>query len=482
MDQTFQSNSWLGWVKALPDDLVRDRPVLSVDYAWAFLDGGELDAAKSRLRDAEQWLETTAELSEQEETSSTGTYPEHDRRMVVVDTDQFRSLPASISTARAYEAMALGDVPNAVIFARQALFLLPDDDYLRRGPAAALLGLAYWASGDLEEAYQALADAMAGFRMSGNIIFAISGTYGLADIRVAQGRLREAISIYERTLQLAMAQGEPAIPGTADLYLGLSKLYRERGDVEAAEQNLTKSVALGERAALADWPYRLRIAQARIKQSQGDMGGAIALLDEAQRLYFSSPVPETRPISALKTQIWVAQGRLAEALAWVQERCLSVDDDLSYLREFEFITLARILIAQYKNDREDDSIHKAIRLIERLLKAAQEGQRAGSVIEILLLQALACEAQGDTPLALESLKRALTLAEPEGYIRIFIDEGRPMLALLQEAVKIGTASNYVLQLLGAFGKNEVKTPVPSAFERTPDRSVNSKCFGCLGPI
>ena len=324
MDQTFQSNSWLGWVKALPDDLVRDRPVLSVDYAWAFLDGGELDAAKSRLRDAEQWLETTAELSEQEETSSTGTYPEHDRRMVVVDTDQFRSLPASICTRARFGGYGSRRCTQCRDFCSASTLSVPDDDYLRRGPAAALLGLAYWASGDLEEAYQALADAMAGFRMSGNISFAISGTYGLADIRVAQGRLREAICLYRAYLAAPREQGEPAIPGTADLYLGLSKLYRERGDVEAAEQNLTKSVALGERAALADWPYRYRIAQARIKQSQGDMGGAIALLDEAQRLNFR-PVPETRPISALKTQIWVAQGRLAEALAWVQERCLSVD-------------------------------------------------------------------------------------------------------------------------------------------------------------
>ena len=465
MDQTFQSNTWLGWAKALPDDLARARPVLSVDYAWAFLNGGELDAAKSRLRDAERWLETTAEPSEQEETSSTRTYPEQSRRMVVVDNDQFRSLPASISTARAYMALALGDVPNTLIYARQAVNLLPDDDYLRRGPAAALLGLAYWASGDLERAHQALADAMAGFRMSGNIIFAISGTYGLADIRVAQGRLREAISIYERTLQIAMAQGEPAIPGTADLYLGLSKLYRERGDVEAARQNLTKSVALGEQAALADWPYRLRIAQARIKQSQGDMDGAIALLDEAQRLYFSSPVPETRPITALKTQVWVAQGRLTESLAWAQERGLSVDSDLSYLREFELITLVRILIAQYKNDREDDSIHKAIRLIERLLKAASEGQRAGSVIEILILQALAYEAQGDIPLALESLKRALTLAEPEGYIRIFVDEGASMARLLYKALARGIEPAYVRRLLAAF---PVADSEPVALSLPPD--------------
>jgi LuxR family maltose regulon positive regulatory protein len=422
MEKIFQSNSWLGWAKALPDDLVRARPVLSVDLAWAFLLDGDLEAATSRLQDAERWLDTTTEMSKRLETSSA--------EVVVVDEEQFHSLPATIATAHTYAALAVGDVANAVIYARQALNLLPEQDHLRRGPAAALLGLAHWTIGDLEEAHHALAEAMVGFQMSGNIVLAISGTYGLADIRIAQGRLRDAISTYDRSLQLALAQGEPAIPGTADLYLGLSKLYRERGDVQAARQNLSKSEALGEQAALADWPYRLRIAQARIKQTQGDMDGAIELLDEAERLYFSTPIPDARPITALKTQVWIAQGRLTEALDWARGRGLSVDGDLSYLREFEFITLARILIAQYQNERVENAIHEAMRLIKRLLQAAEDGERTGSEIEILLLQALAYEAQGDIPLALEPLERALMLAEPEEYVRIFADEGLPMARLL----------------------------------------------------
>ena len=442
MDQTFQSKTWLGWAKSLPDDLVRARPVLSVDYAWAYLNDGELDKAESRLQDAERWLDTPP----------SGISPE----MAVADEDRFPSLPASIATARSYAALALGDIPNTLIFARQALDFLPEDDYLGRGPAASLLGLAYWANGDLEAAYQVLADAMTGFQKNDNIIFAISGTYGLADIRIAQGRLHDAINIYERSLQLARAQGEPAIPGTTELYFGLSKLYREQGLMDAAEQNLSKSEELGEPAALADWSYRLRIARARIKQSEGDLNGALDLLDEAERLYFNSPVPEIRPVSALKTQVWIAQGRLAESLKWAQERGLSVDGDLSYLHEFELMTLARILIARYQKDREDDSIHKAIRLIERLLEEAKKGERTGSVIEILLLQALAYEAQGDIPLALDSLEHALTLAEPEGYIRTFVDEGLPMAQLLSKVTARRGMSAYVSKLLAVFEEEKQK--------------------------
>jgi LuxR family maltose regulon positive regulatory protein len=153
------------------------------------------------------------------------------------------------------------------------------------------------------------------------------------------------------------------------------------------------------------------------------------------------------------------QGRLAKALGWACERGLSVDDDLCYLREFEHVTLVRVLIARYKSDRVDNSIYEAVGLLERLLKAAEEGGRTGSVIEILVLQALAHHAQGDIPRALDPLERALTLAEPEGYVRIFVDEGPPMAALLREAAKHGTAPNYVSQLRAAFGKAEGTRPV-----------------------
>jgi LuxR family maltose regulon positive regulatory protein len=138
---------------------------------------------------------------------------------------------------------------------------------------------------------------------------------------------------------------------------------------------------------------------------------------------------------------------------------LSIEDDLSYLREFEHITLARVLLARYKSDHAERSMLEAMGLLERLLKAAGEGGRTGSVIEILVLQALAHQAQGDIPTALAPLSRALTLAEPEGYVRMFVDEGPPMATLLEETAKHGIPPNYVHQLLRAFGKAEDRTPV-----------------------
>jgi LuxR family maltose regulon positive regulatory protein len=255
-------------------------------------------------------------------------------------------------------------------------------------------------------------------------------------------------------LQLATKQGDSVLRGTANLYLGLSELHLEQGDLEAATQHLTRSKELGEQAALEAYQYRRRVVQAQIKEIEGDIDGALELLNEAERLYTSGVLPDVRPVAALKTRVWVRQGKLNEALAWARERGLSVDNKLSYLLEFEHITLARVLIARYKRNEEDGSIHEALGLLERLLKAAEEGGRTGSVIEILVLHALAHQAQGDVPFALAPLERALTLAEPEGYVRIFVDEGPPMAELLTR-IKAGGGRHqeyYIHKLLAAFGK------------------------------
>jgi LuxR family maltose regulon positive regulatory protein len=203
--------------------------------------------------------------------------------------------------------------------------------------------------------------------------------------------------------------------------------------------------------------YHWCLAQARLKKAQGDMDSALDDLQEAERQYIRGPIPDVRPVAALKTWVWVRQGRLAEALGWARERGLSVDDDLSFLREFEHITLARVLIARYKSDKEDGPMHEVMGLVERLLQAAEEGRRMGSVIEILVLQALAHQVQDDTSSALVSLERALTLAEPEDYVRIFVDEGIPMFHLLSEAAAHGIMPDYTGKLLAVFETEQQKS-------------------------
>jgi LuxR family maltose regulon positive regulatory protein len=452
----------LGWLQALPDELIHVRPVLSVGYAWALLMGGELEGVEARLHDAERWLDTTVDISELALSPSA--------EMVVVDEEEFRGLPGSIAIYRAAIALALGDVANTMKYARRVLDLVPEDDHLRRGSAAGFLGLAYWTSGNLDAAHRSYAEYMARVQRAGYISDAIGCSIALADIRIAQGRLREAMSTYERGLQLATEQGAHVLRGAADMHVGMSELYRERDDLNAATQHLLRSQELGEHTGLPQNRYRWRVAMARIRVAKGDLDGALDLLHEAERLYVSDFFPNVRPVAALKARVWVAQGRLGEALGWAREQGLSVEDDLSYLREFEHITLARVLLARSKSERAERSMHEAIGLLERLLQAAEEGERTGRVIEILVLQALAHQMQGDIPAALAPLERALTLAEPEGYVRIFVDEGPPMAVLLEQAASYGFAPTYVRRLLTAFGRAEDRAPVqPGVIEPLSER-------------
>ena len=414
MRQSRQEAAVLGWLKALPDELIRARPLLSAAYAQTLLVSGQLEGVEVRLSDAERWLDTTADRNE----------------MVVLDEEEFRRLPGVIALLRAACAQALGDVANTVKYASRVLDLALPDDHLLRGSAAGFLGLASWTSGDLEAAHRSYAECMARVQRAGHISDAIGCAIALADIRMAQGRLREAMSTYEQGLQLAMEQGAPVLRGAADMYVGMSELLRERNDLQAATQLLLKSKELGEHMGLPQNRYRWRVAMARIREAEGDLDSALDLLHEAERLYASDFFPNVRPLAGLKARVWVAQGRLGEALGWAREQSLSTHDKLSYLREFEHITLARVLLAAHMSDYTDRSLLEEMDLLERLLKAAEEGERTRSVIEILMLLALAHQMQGDFSAALQPLERALMLAEPEGYIRIFVDEGPPLAVLL----------------------------------------------------
>ncbi|HSH02982.1 MAG TPA: LuxR C-terminal-related transcriptional regulator [Anaerolineae bacterium] len=451
MESSFEIATWLGWVKILPEALIHVRPVLSVGYGWALLESGEMEASEAHFQNAEQWLDLVADRNEHPERLPT--------EMVVADKARFWLLPSSIATARAYRALALGNISDTVMHAQEALDLLPEGNNQWHGGASTLLGLAQYASGDLEAANRTLVDFMTHAQQAEKLSDVISITFILADLRIVLGRLHEAFNTYQQSLLLAAGPEETMILGTADLFRGLSELYRERDDLEAAKQYLQQGEMLGKQAALPNWPSRLYLAQAELKKSQGDLDGALDLIEKAERLHIRTPLPTVRPLAALKTRLWIAQGRLADAWNWAWEQNLTVADDLSFLREFDHITLARVLIAQYRSDKADGSIQKGLELLARLLEAAETGGRMGSVIEILMLQALAHKAKGDITRAMGALERALTLAEPEGYIRIFVDEGPPIIDLLQEAKNQGITPNYLNQLYAAGAKTDGKTTV-----------------------
>ncbi|MHB1131409.1 MAG: LuxR C-terminal-related transcriptional regulator [Chloroflexota bacterium] len=412
MDGRFQTAAWLGWVKKLPEEVICLRPLLNTQMGLAFTDAGEPEASESRLRDAERCLSGPSD------------------EVVVVDEAQLRQLPATIAMARAFNAHVQGNLSAAAKYAELALQHMPENDLYRRAQATITLEITHWASGDLESARSALSDWMNSMQKAGNFVFVVASAFAVADILVEQGHLREAEQTYEQSLQLAALHGKEAQQITAHHHLGLAMLQHERGEDAAAAQHLQKARELGEQTTLVDWPYRWCLAQARLREAEGNLEAAQVLLDEARRVYVRSAIPDLRPIDSLKARGYLKQGRLTKTQDWVRERGLSIDDEISYLREFEHLTLIRVLIAGYQRDKADRSILGALDLLERLLKAAEAQRRMGSVLEILITQALAHQARGNLPLALVPLERALVLAQPEGYCRVFVNEGEPMRLLI----------------------------------------------------
>lgn len=442
----FRNATWLGWVKALPDELVRSRPRLSIGCAWECLNSGLLEAAESRIKDVERVL---GAMDGSLETLTGSGVAENENN------GESQSLQASLALARAYHAQALGNTSDSEKYARQVLTLVPESNHFMRGFANAQLGLVCWANGHLETAFTYMAEAMASLRTAGAILYANSGMFVLAQIRIAQGRLLDSIHIYEQALRKMSIEGAPVLQGTADLYLRLSEVFFEQGDQEGSREYLQKSEALGKNASLDEWPYRFHLFKARIQEAEGDLEGALQLLDEAERLYQRSPVPDVHPLAALKARLWIRLGRLKQAVGWSEMRRLSVDDELNYMREFELVTLARLLLSLYLDGHSDRTIHEALGLLGRLLKAAEDGGRLGSVLEILIVQALAHRSRGDNSLALALLERALSLAEPEGYFRLFIVEGELMLDLLKQVkTESGKVMMYARRLITGFEKTE----------------------------
>jgi LuxR family maltose regulon positive regulatory protein len=422
------------WMEALPAAAFRSRPVLSLGFAGALLSTGEVDGVEARLRDAERWAEQTSDA-------------EHDRGVpVAVDEEELRRLPGSIAIYRSGLALAQGDATATVHFARRALSVLDVDDDYRRGAAAALEGLALWGRGDLDGAYAGYASSVASFRRSGHIADVLGCTVTLADIRLTQGRLGDALSSYETALELALAQPSHVRRGIPDMHVGIATILCERGELDAAAAHLELALELGDSAGLPKYGYRSRLALAQLRQAHRDLSAALELVNDAERFFVTDMGPVVRPVPATRARIWVQQGRIGDAVTWAHESGLSPDDQLSYLREYEHVTLARILVSRHRRHDDGQGLADALSLLTRLRDAAVSGGRAGNAIEILVAQSLAHRVRGDVQLAVASLEEALRLADGEGHARVFLDEGSAVTALL-EAVTADDVRGHASQLL-----------------------------------
>ncbi len=438
----------LGWLNRLPDAFVRTQPSLCIMHAVVLMLTHQLERAGARIQDAERCLEKEMPAA------------------------QRRTILGVIAASRGALARLLGDYERGVPQAQQALDLLPEtkETLLMRlvYPTALLTAAsAYLADGDLTSATEGFVETtVASVRALGNLPTTLRSIANLARLQLLQGKLRQAASTIEQVMHLASGHRRlQALLNGADYYFLLGELLWEWNQLEQAEQQLMQGMDLdrGTVTAEAEMITRGYLALARLQQACGQSTQARETLDAFARLcrqHSFAPVLLARGAAA-RAQVELAQGNLAAAINWAETSGVSARDGLSYPREQEYLTLARIRIAQGREQPAEPFLSEALALLERLGEDAETKGRMRSVLEVLLLRALALEAQGDLAEAFTALGRALYLAEPEGFIRLFLDEGAPMVALLHQAHKHQIApAGYIATLLAASGE-----PIATALDR-----------------
>jgi LuxR family maltose regulon positive regulatory protein len=413
----------VGWLDALPEAVVRSRPWLCISHAWALTYTGQLDGVEPRLQDAERALAGTGVAGE---TSA-------------------RRIAGHVAAMRAYVAASEGEATQAIALGRQALEHLPERDTTARAFAAAVLGSGYRHSGDLAAAADAIAEVIATSRRAGDRHMAILAGCNLAATRMLQGQLHRAAATFREALEVAdrlTGRGGHRLPFAGLPLTGLATVLRERNELEEAERLASEGVALSKQWGQAEVLMHGYAELAQVRHVRGDRDGAREAMEDAIRIARDLSTWTAASLRATQARLHLMQGPLASAARWAQESGLDANDVPGFQRAAEYLVLARVLIAQ-------DRLDPALELLARLLQVVEAAGAMGYVIEALSLQALALHARGDAEQALEALARALSLAEPEDYVRTFVDAGEPMAELLCKAARRGVALDYAKRLLEA---------------------------------
>jgi LuxR family transcriptional regulator, maltose regulon positive regulatory protein len=429
-----QVHTGLGWLDALPEAFIQMHPLLCIVHAIGLMLTNQFEAAEARLQDAERSL----------------THDTPDELVQVVR--------GSVAGVRGRILYLTGDLARAIGSLQQALALLPETttsvaagitSAIARAAWAVYIATAYKVTGDVAEASeQRAAEAIGPVRALDHKMATLNGYTSLAYLQVLQGRLHTAAATYAEVERLVPGQDAlQALSGSPSYYVGMGDLWREWNDLDVAADYLARGMDLiqGTLATEADVIMLGYLTLARVQQAQGNSAAALAMLDAfmqlaRERKLFPLLIEQA---AVLRARLQLMQGDLPAAMRWADRSGLSPDDEISFPREAGQLTLARVRIVAGR-------AQAVLPLLSRLLADAESKARMHSAIEILTLQVLAYAALGDRLRALTTLERALALAEPEGYVRIFVDEGAPLAALLRELRADGAMPAYIDKLLAAF--------------------------------
>lgn len=453
------------WLGSLPAETVRRRALLATFRVWASLADGDLAGVESWLRTAEAALGTPPALARADEAIEpllAAAVRGRDREL--------RELPAMIEVYRATVAQARGDVAGTVAHAQRALGLAGPADHLARGAAAGFLGLAAFAAGDLGTAVDTFGEAVRHLHDAGNVADALGASLVLAQMWQVRGGLDEARTLLEGALDAAGRHPGPVLSTVGDLHVGLAEVLREQDDLESAEQHLDAARELGDAASLPEHRHRWHLVTAGVQRARGDLDGAAESLARAQALHLPGFLPDLRPVAATRARLAVAEGRLRPAWDWARRQRLSTASEghpPAYLDEYGLLTLARLQLAAHRAEPARVDLAATSDLVDRVVAEARRSGRSGSLLEALIVRALAARAAGDAAAALADLGAALELAAETGHRRLFLDEGAPMLELLGDAA--AACAPVAAALAGAL----LRGSEPSQPEAAPVRAATA---------
>jgi len=423
------------WLAKIPAESICTRPQLCIFHATFTFASGQQDEAEKTLHAVEQSLDPKCDRF------TGASLPVHDQ---LSGTERIKLL-GRIAATRSFMASYRSDAPGVIPHARKALEYLPEQDIVWRGAAATALGDAFIYQGRYIEAQRTYLEALEATKASGNTYMVMNTSLKLALNLRSQGKFQQVTDICQEQLEFARAHGIGQTEMAGWLLAIWGEVLAELDNLDGALHQVRKGVELTERGtdvAMLTWSY---LCLTRVLFSRGDLTGVEEIIIKTYNLAGESTVPYwiTNLMAAWRVRAWLVQDRLDEAVQWANRRGLDPNQEPTYVDALEYVALARIIFAQ---ERYGD----AIRLLERLLEPAEAGAHTTRVIQILILQAMIHQAEGDSAKAMIPLERALTLAEPGGFIRIFVDEGPPMAQLLYEALNHEIMPAYVRRLLAAF--------------------------------
>jgi LuxR family maltose regulon positive regulatory protein len=445
------------WLAALPAGIRRGSPQLCLAQAWGALAVGQFTMVDSSILEAEEAMSPLAET-------------------------EAKPLRAEVAAIRSALAGYRQDSAKAIELAHQALEHLPEGDHFLRGRLAYNLGWAYLSRGDLPTASQKLREAATFSLSEGDLSTASFALNALGAELEAQGRLREAASCYREVIQAVQKDGRPlpvAVAGGA--YVRLGGILYEWNQLHESAQCANQGIELNRPFQMSGVMFIGCVVLANILRARGDLTGAIDSLQNAETVVRSGGIHQAtlRMVEAARAQLRLAQRNIADAAQWAiaYERDLNFPAggdwpdarQLSPIFDYECLTLARVRMAQARWD-------EALSLLTQLQPIVEVSARKTSLIELLALRALALQTQAKSAESVAALERALTLAEPEGYIRTFVDEGEPMRLLLADCrpqfEKRGShLTAHVEKLLAAFPAAR-STPRDPQISHSPSAIVN----------